>query len=167
RSSLMSLIITFMFEPAKLQMNWARASGTSILRREPDDPPTPTPTPTASATSRSTSRSIDDPPTALCSAAAIAASPGTDDLGPGTRRRARWRTQSVAGGPVDGLAQQVGVAAVTGVLVDHVDDRPPKRVLAGVRPALVTLVQARVREMPVDQGDLVPVRRQGVCDRGL
>ena len=30
RSSLMSLIITFMFEPAKLQMNWARASGASI-----------------------------------------------------------------------------------------------------------------------------------------
>src|SRR5438067_4435781 len=29
----MSLIITFMFEPAKLQMNWARASGTSTLRR--------------------------------------------------------------------------------------------------------------------------------------
>ena len=27
RSSLMSLIITFMFEPAKLQMNCARASG--------------------------------------------------------------------------------------------------------------------------------------------
>src|SRR5436309_15970904 len=33
RSLLMSLIITFMFEPAKLQMNWASASGTSILRR--------------------------------------------------------------------------------------------------------------------------------------
>src|SRR4051812_3765356 len=33
RSALMSLIITFMFEPAKLQMNWARASGTSTLRR--------------------------------------------------------------------------------------------------------------------------------------
>jgi len=33
----MSLIITFMFEPAKLQMNWARASGTIVLRsdREP------------------------------------------------------------------------------------------------------------------------------------
>ena len=29
RSSLMSLIMTFMFEPAKLQMNWASASGTS------------------------------------------------------------------------------------------------------------------------------------------
>ena len=29
RSVLMSLIITFMLEPAKLQMNWARASGTS------------------------------------------------------------------------------------------------------------------------------------------
>jgi hypothetical protein len=28
------LIITFMFEPAKLQMNWARASGASILRDE-------------------------------------------------------------------------------------------------------------------------------------
>ena len=33
RSSLMSLIITFMFEPAKLQMNWASASGSSTLRR--------------------------------------------------------------------------------------------------------------------------------------
>ena len=32
RSWLMSLIMTFMFEPAKLQMNWARASGSSILR---------------------------------------------------------------------------------------------------------------------------------------
>jgi hypothetical protein len=29
----MSLIITFMFEPAKLQMNWARANGMSTLRR--------------------------------------------------------------------------------------------------------------------------------------
>src|SRR5690606_16917198 len=33
RSSVMSLIITFMFEPAKLQMNCASASGTSIRRR--------------------------------------------------------------------------------------------------------------------------------------
>src|SRR4029450_5538161 len=32
RSSLMSLIITFMFEPAKLQMNWASANGTSARR---------------------------------------------------------------------------------------------------------------------------------------
>src|SRR6478736_9435246 len=32
RSSLMSLIITFMFEPAKLQMNWASASGRINLR---------------------------------------------------------------------------------------------------------------------------------------
>jgi hypothetical protein len=30
----MSLIITFMLEPAKLQMNWARASGASSLRGE-------------------------------------------------------------------------------------------------------------------------------------
>jgi hypothetical protein len=30
----MSLIITFMFEPAKLQMNCARASGARKLRRE-------------------------------------------------------------------------------------------------------------------------------------
>ncbi len=30
RSVLMSVIITFMFEPAKLQMNCASASGTSI-----------------------------------------------------------------------------------------------------------------------------------------
>jgi hypothetical protein len=28
----MSLIITFMFEPAKLQMNWASASGRISLR---------------------------------------------------------------------------------------------------------------------------------------
>src|SRR5215203_10118 len=33
RSSLMSLIITFMFEPAKLQMNCASASGSKNLRR--------------------------------------------------------------------------------------------------------------------------------------
>ena len=32
RSLLMSAIITFMFEPAKLQMNWARASGAISLR---------------------------------------------------------------------------------------------------------------------------------------
>jgi hypothetical protein len=31
----MSLIITFMFEPAKLQMNWASASGSRILRSDP------------------------------------------------------------------------------------------------------------------------------------
>src|SRR3954462_12916143 len=34
RSSVMSLIITFMFEPAKLQMNCASASGARKLRRE-------------------------------------------------------------------------------------------------------------------------------------
>ena len=34
RSSVMSLIITFMFEPAKLHMNWASASGARNLRRE-------------------------------------------------------------------------------------------------------------------------------------
>ena len=28
----MSLIMTFMLEPAKLQMNWARASGSSMRR---------------------------------------------------------------------------------------------------------------------------------------
>src|SRR4051812_1715806 len=32
RSSLMSAIITFMFEPAKLQMNWASARGRMSLR---------------------------------------------------------------------------------------------------------------------------------------
>src|SRR3954470_7691198 len=42
RSSLMSLIITFMLEPAKLQMNWARARGTSTLRKALDGrPPVP------------------------------------------------------------------------------------------------------------------------------
>ncbi len=30
----MSVIMTFMFEPAKLQMNWASASGTSILFKD-------------------------------------------------------------------------------------------------------------------------------------
>jgi hypothetical protein len=35
RSSLMSVIITFMFDPAKLQMNWARASGRITLRADP------------------------------------------------------------------------------------------------------------------------------------
>jgi hypothetical protein len=39
RSLLMSLIITFMFEPAKLQMNWARARGTSALRNAPGGRP--------------------------------------------------------------------------------------------------------------------------------
>ena len=34
RSSVMSLIITFMFEPAKLQMNCASASGARKRRRE-------------------------------------------------------------------------------------------------------------------------------------
>jgi hypothetical protein len=34
RSRLMSLIITFMFEPAKLQMNWASASGRIIRRAD-------------------------------------------------------------------------------------------------------------------------------------
>ncbi len=34
RSSLMSVIITFMFDPAKLQMNWARARGTSTRRSD-------------------------------------------------------------------------------------------------------------------------------------
>ena len=34
RSLLMLPIATFMFEPAKLQMNWARARGMSILRGE-------------------------------------------------------------------------------------------------------------------------------------
>ena len=34
RSLLMSLIITFILEPAKLHMNWARARGTRIFRRE-------------------------------------------------------------------------------------------------------------------------------------
>jgi len=29
-----AVIMTFRFEPAKLQMNWASASGTSILRSD-------------------------------------------------------------------------------------------------------------------------------------
>ena len=43
------------------------------------------------------------------------------------------RRRSVAGGAVDGFAEQVGVAAVAGVLLDHVDDRAPQAV-AGVGP---------------------------------
>src|SRR6266540_1732377 len=43
----MSLIITFMFEPAKLQMNWASASGRRILRNEPGVLPTLTVSATA------------------------------------------------------------------------------------------------------------------------
>src|SRR5215218_9477372 len=39
RSWLMSLIITFMLVPAKLQMNWARASGTSTCRNAADGRP--------------------------------------------------------------------------------------------------------------------------------
>src|SRR3954447_5751274 len=39
RSFAMSVIITFMFEPAKLQMNCARASGTSTRRRAADGRP--------------------------------------------------------------------------------------------------------------------------------
>jgi hypothetical protein len=36
RSSVMSEIITFMFDPAKLQMNWARASGAISRRADAD-----------------------------------------------------------------------------------------------------------------------------------
>ena len=43
RSSLMSVIMTFMFEPAKLQMNCASASGTRIFRNAPEVRPTLTP----------------------------------------------------------------------------------------------------------------------------
>src|SRR3954447_5437009 len=39
RSSVMSLIITFMFEPAKLQMNCASASGARKARREAAEDP--------------------------------------------------------------------------------------------------------------------------------
>ena len=53
RSLLMSVIITFMFEPAKLQMNCASASGTRIFRRAIDGRPTAT----LSAMSRPTSLS--------------------------------------------------------------------------------------------------------------
>jgi hypothetical protein len=41
RSLVMSLIITFMFEPAKLQMNWASASGARNLRRSAAAPTMP------------------------------------------------------------------------------------------------------------------------------
>jgi hypothetical protein len=44
----MSLIITFMFEPAKLQMNCASASGTSILRSVREGRPAPTVSATSS-----------------------------------------------------------------------------------------------------------------------
>src|SRR3954447_14953214 len=39
RSSVMSLIITFMFEPAKLQMNCASASGARKARRDATEDP--------------------------------------------------------------------------------------------------------------------------------
>src|SRR3954453_13652530 len=39
RALLMSVIITFMLEPAKLQMNCARASGTRTLRKDTDGLP--------------------------------------------------------------------------------------------------------------------------------
>ena len=41
RSLLMSVIMTFMFEPAKLQMNCARASGTKIFRSAAEGRATP------------------------------------------------------------------------------------------------------------------------------
>ena len=47
RSSLMSLIITFMFEPAKLQMNWARASGKISRRADANGRAGPRAAPTA------------------------------------------------------------------------------------------------------------------------
>jgi hypothetical protein len=39
----MSLIMTFMLEPAKLQMNWAKASGISIWRSDAAVGPRPFP----------------------------------------------------------------------------------------------------------------------------
>ncbi|MFY9888663.1 MAG: hypothetical protein WAK71_10175 [Streptosporangiaceae bacterium] len=34
----MGVIMTFMFDPAKLQMNWESASGASILRADTGEP---------------------------------------------------------------------------------------------------------------------------------
>jgi hypothetical protein len=45
RSALMSVIMTFMFEPAKLQMNCASASGTRIFRNAAEGRPVLTPSP--------------------------------------------------------------------------------------------------------------------------
>src|SRR5262245_50062387 len=75
--------------------------------------------------------------------------------------------RSVSGGPVDRLTQQVGVATVPGVLLDHVDDRPAKRVLAWLGLARVAFVHARRPEVSVDDGDLVPERGQRVGHRGV
>ena len=49
----MSLIITFMFEPAKLQMNWASASGSSARRSAGDIRPPPTACDAVTAAARS------------------------------------------------------------------------------------------------------------------
>ena len=43
---------------------------------------------------------------------------------PRTATHCAGRPRSVAGGAVDRLADQVGVAAVAGVLLDHVDEDP-------------------------------------------
>ena len=62
---------------------------------------------------------------------------------------------------------RIGVAAVTGVLLDHVDDRPPERVLAAVGLAQVAVVHARLGEMTVHHGDLAPVRLEDIGDGGV
>ncbi len=56
RSWLMSPIITFMFEPAKLQMNWARASGAISLRELRSASPEATPWAAAELTGASDAR---------------------------------------------------------------------------------------------------------------
>src|SRR4029450_9270460 len=74
RSLLMSVIITLMLGPAKLQMNWARASGTSTCRNAADGRPAVP----ASATSHLPPRLRD---------AASAAGPLRDRPAPLGRRR--------------------------------------------------------------------------------
>src|SRR6516164_9732106 len=68
---------------------------------------------------------------------------------------------SVPGEAVDCLAEQIRVAAVAGVLLDHVNDRPPEGVLAGTRIPLTAVVEGRRGQIAVGYLDLVPVVRQG------
>src|SRR3954471_11343203 len=74
---------------------------------------------------------------------------------------------SIAGGAVDRLAQQIGVAAMPGVLLDHVDDRPSESMLARLGLTSIAGVHARRYEMGVDDSDLVPIGIQCVGDAGI
>ena len=70
----------------------------------------------------------------------------------------------IAGGAVDRLAQQIGVAAMAGILLDHVDDRPSEGVVACLWFTGIAVVHARRGEMGVDDGDLAPINVQCIGD---